>query len=163
MGRSLAVVLVFTIVVVLAGPGRVLLFPGHHPGAASVGYTAQARQASRAAGVAMPVPTVPPAGWIATAVSVVPGPPVYLHLGFQTAGGEFAALDESAPVTAAQAGRFVQTQLAGGRFITRVAGWRWWAAGGGQHALTRVVDRVAIVIVGTASQSDLLTLAASLR
>lgn len=169
MTRSLAVVLVFTFAVLLIGAGRVLLFPGPHPGPPPVQYVPEARIASTAAGIAFPVPAAPPAGWRPTSAEVSPpGTAVHLHVGFLTPGGGYVALEEEATATPAASIAFLRAQLGApprtGRREVAVAGRSWTVRADvrGEAALSEFNGRLTIVLISTQGLGRLTTLAAAL-
>ncbi|HVA61034.1 MAG TPA: DUF4245 family protein [Mycobacteriales bacterium] len=170
MGRSLGLVLAFTVVVLLAGAGRVLLFPGRHAGPPPVSYDTEVRVASRLAGVAMPAPARPPGGWTATSVRVTGGgpTPVHLHIGFTTPGAGYVALEEAAVTGSAGSAAFLTGELGPGAVTVRDSvlvagtGWRELRDTRAELALTRTAAGVTILVYGSTGLTDLETMAAAL-
>lgn len=164
MIRSLSVVLAFTLVVLLVGAGRVLIFPGHHAGPPAVQYLPDVRIASRVTGLTFPAPARLPSGWRATSVSLSRGSPVVLQLGLVTARNGYVGIGERPTADPAAAAAFIAGQLGvrgGGpvRGTLTVAGqvWQERRDNRGEVAANRTASGLTVVVVASAGPGDLRT------
>jgi hypothetical protein len=108
-----------------------------------------------------------PAGWRATS-SRITGTraegPVAWHLGYLTARGEYAALEQSDEDPAAFVPRMTnRDRPAGTRQVAGAAWEQYYRPDKKQYSLARRFPGVTIVVTGTAPYPDLATLAAALR
>lgn len=128
------------------------------------------RAAARLQAVAGYRPYAPhglPAGWLATSSRITgtrAAGPVAWHLGYLTARGEYAALEQSDEDPATFVPRMTNRDRPVG--TRQVAGATWeqyHRPDKKQYSLARRFTGVTIVVTGTASYQDLATLAAALR
>jgi hypothetical protein len=163
-GRSVVTCLLLSAVAIVAVPLQ------HATAPVSVDYRPDLATLTRAA----PYPVVAPAGlppsWTpvssALAVGGANGPgTVTWHLGYMTASGTLASLEE----TNASAAGFIRRMTNSGTLgqPVRVAGQTWstrWTAGRGQRSMYRSgPPGPTVVLTGNASWPDLAILAAALR
>ncbi|MFD8594594.1 DUF4245 domain-containing protein [Kitasatospora sp. NPDC059646] len=134
---------------------------GVHP----VPYQAELASAKRAAPYPLLGPQALPAGWQATSVTYSPndkGHAVW-HLGFSTASGQYAAIEQSD----GKADEVVARNVPGGKpdGSSTVAGQDWQRVQGDRYrALTRPAGSTGTtVLTGTASYEELAQLAESLK
>lgn len=163
MFRSLAVVLGFTLVVLLVGAGRVLIFPGRHAGPPAVQYIPDVRIASRVAGLTFPAPARLPAGWRATSVSLSPSGPVRLQLGLLTSSNGYVGITEQPTADPAAAAAFIAGQLGvrgGGPSLgSLTAAGRVWDRrrdSRGEAAATSTAGGLTVVVVSSGGWGPLL-------
>ena len=167
MVRSLLVVGGVTLLVLLVGASRQLLFPSGDSAQRIrlVDYSNEVAAARRLAPGEILAPSGLPSGWRATSVRLDPhGSAVDLHLGFVTPAEKYAELEEST----GEAEEFVQNRLDKGSSVlapTTIAGVRWdqRRTANGELALLRTSGRATIIVTGNAGIAELHTLAASLR
>jgi hypothetical protein len=113
------------------------------------------------------VPQGPPAGWLATSSRITGTPgdgPVAWHLGFRTAHGGYAAVEESDENPAAFVPRMTNRDRPVGAQQVAGATWeRYHRPDKKQYSLARRLPGVTLVVTGTASYDELAALAAALR
>jgi hypothetical protein len=164
MWRSLGLMAVVIAAVLLLGPARTLVFPGAAR-MAPVEYSHVVAVFGKVAGTAL-APVDLPRGWRANAASFDSGGGrAHLHIGFATPGSRYAGLDE----TNGRADQLVRKVL-GARAATvtgttTIAGNAWdiRRSQRGEEALTTTIGALTLVVTGSATDSQLRTLAGSLR
>lgn len=167
MVRSMLVVGGVTIVVLVMGASRQLLFPSGDSAkrVRVVDYANEVAAARRLAPGEVLTPTGLPSGWRATSARLNPhGSAVDLHLGFVTPADKYAQLGEST----GDAEPFRAATLDKGSQVlgpTDIAGVRWEQrrTAAGELALLRTSGRATIIVTGNATLAELQTLASSLR
>lgn len=104
-----------------------------------------------------------PEGWRATSARMTPAPAAW-HLGVLTDQDRYIGLEQSRSSEENMVRRYVDEEAAEGDPVT-IDGetWRTWTDEGGDNALSRVSDGVAVVVVGTPDQDLLAEYAGSLR
>lgn len=167
MVRSMFVVGAVTLVVLLAGASRELLFPSGQVAQRIrvVDYSNEVAAARKLGGGDVLTPAGLPSRWRATSARLNPhGSAVDLHLGFVTPAEAYAELEEST----GEPQQFVQDTLdKGSRALpaTSISGVRWEQrrTAKGELALLRTSGRAIIIVTGNAAADELRTLAAALR
>jgi uncharacterized protein DUF4245 len=113
------------------------------------------------------VPGGLPAGWRAVSTRITgsrASGPVAWHLGYVTARGAYAALEESDEDPAAFVPRMANRDRPAGSQQVAGATWdRYFRPDKKQYSLARRLPGVTVVVTGTAPYDDLATLAAALR
>jgi hypothetical protein len=113
------------------------------------------------------VPMALPAGWRAVSTRITGSPanaPVAWHLGYVTARGAYAALEESDEDPAAFVPRMANRDRPVGTQQVAGAAWdRYFRPDKKQYSLARRLPGVTLVVTGTASYDELATLAAALH
>jgi Protein of unknown function (DUF4245) len=119
--------------------------------------------AQDAVGFALLAPPSLPDGWRATSATFVPEPPRW-HLGVLTDENRYIGLEQSRSSVDRMVETYVDREAVKGRPV-QVAGetWQTWTDDGGDTALTRVQDGVAVLVVGTPELAVLVDYAESLR
>jgi hypothetical protein len=163
MLRSVGVVLVFVAAIWLLGQ----LTRPQPPAPVTTGnYTSAVKAARRDAPYPVLAPNPVPRGWQVTRVSATGSPNRFgWQLGFETATGQYVALQQS---NAASPADFVRRQTPGSSPVGRVRinGTDWQrrlASGTGDRSLVRVSQGVATVLTSTTGYDVLVALASSLR
>jgi hypothetical protein len=113
------------------------------------------------------VPRGLPAGWLAISSRITGTPgdgPVAWHLGFRTARGEYAAVEESDEDPGGFVPRMANRDRPVGAQQVAGATWeRYYRPDKKQYSLARRLPGVTLVVTGTASYDELAALAAALR
>lgn len=113
------------------------------------------------------VPLPPPVRWRATSSRITgtrAAGPVAWRLGYLTARGEYAALEESDEDPATFVPRMTNRDRPAGFQQVAGATWvRYYRADKKQNSLVRRLPGVTLVVTGTAAYDELATLAAALR
>ncbi|HEU5157933.1 MAG TPA: DUF4245 domain-containing protein [Streptosporangiaceae bacterium] len=108
-------------------------------------------------------PQGPLAGWRATS-SRITGDPVAWHLGFRTARGGYAAVEQSDEAPATFVPRMANRDRPVGAQQVAGATWeRYYRQDKRQYTLARRLPGVTLVVTGTAGYDELAALAATLR
>jgi hypothetical protein len=115
-------------------------------------------------------PASMPAGWRATSASYTAGVSPHWHLGVLTGDGQYVGLEEGIDPLTDQVHRYVDPAAKRGPDV-QVDGdlWQSWTDSGGDYALVRQQPAPTggvpetVVVVGSASRSQLRAYAASLR
>ncbi len=104
-----------------------------------------------------------PDGWRATSARITPQPARW-HLGVLTDQDRYIGLEQSRSSEANMVRRYVDAEAVEGEPVT-IDGraWRTWTDQGGDNGLSRVVDGVTVVVVGTPDQALLADYVESLR
>lgn len=152
MGRSLVLVIGFSLFVLLLNPARQLLFPSGSRAEAvkTVDYADQTAAAKKVSSDAL-VPNGLPSSWRATSVRFEPTP-LSLHIGFVTPADKYAALEETTG-DASSLLRALGVRGGGPERQTKK----------GEIALVITHGRATAVVTGSAGLVELRALAASLR
>ena len=164
VGALLVTLLVIFAVVALRACNRTTLDvqPQHVDYLAQVGYAQQA-------GARLVYPASLPSGWYATNVTFDQGRQPQLEISTLTADGRYAGFVQSPASAPELLTRYVDAHPTGGRPV-RVAGavdgtvttWDLWTDSGGDTALVARHRGATLLVFGSASQSQLERLAASL-
>jgi hypothetical protein len=164
VGALLVTLLVIFAFVALRGCNRTNLDvkPQHIDYLAQVGYAQQA-------GARLVYPASLPSGWYATQVTFDPGKQPQLELSMLTADGRYAGLVQSPAPAPELLTRYVDAHPTGGRPV-RIPGavdgtvttWDRWTDTGGDTALVARRHGATLLVFGSASQSQLERLTASL-
>lgn len=163
MGRSLGLVLAAILLLLVIGPTRTLVFRHHATPVQTVDYRDAVRGAATQLHRPVWSPTALPHGWRATSARVTGDG---LHVGFLTPDGQYAAVEEAAGDPAAALGRLLGRKGAAtveGSVDAGGTSWTLHHDADGDRALVRRAGGLLVVVLGTARQPELLTLAASLR
>jgi hypothetical protein len=115
-------------------------------------------------------PASVPAGWRATSASYTTGASPHWHLGVLTANGQYVGLEEGLEPLSDQVHRYVDPAAKRGPDVQLKGDtWQSWSDSGGDHALVHRTPAPkgdvpeTVVVVGSASTSQLRAYAASLR
>jgi uncharacterized protein DUF4245 len=161
MVLSLAVVLGVVAVVLLVGMGD----EPTGPAVREVGYTAQLARAREVASYDVLAPVGLGSGWKATSVrGLTSDGAVTWHLGFVTPAGHYAAVEQSAGQVQPFLDEHAEGATSAGR--VRMGAARWQRLEGGRperRALVLRGDGVTTMVAGSATWSELTTLADALR
>jgi hypothetical protein len=115
-------------------------------------------------------PASMPSGWRATSASYTAGVSPHWHLGVLTDDGQYVGLEEGLDPLTDQVHQYVDPAATRGADV-QVEGttWQSWSDSGGDHALVRQLPAPkgdvpeTVVVVGSASPSELRAYTASLR
>jgi hypothetical protein len=164
MWRSLGLMAVVIAALLLLGPARTLVFPGAAK-MAPVDYSDQVAAFAKIAGTVL-APAGLPNGWRANGASFDSGVRrAHLHIGFATPGSRYAGLDETNGAADQLLGRVLGPRGAKLTGTTTIAGETWDVRRSqrGEEALTLTSGPLTLVVTGSATDSQLRTLADSLR
>jgi hypothetical protein len=168
MVRSLGLIMLITVVILLLGPGRRLIFPGDQAQPVPhASYGGNVRAAGQIAHRGFLAPSGLPDGWRSTSArnSTDPQAPATLHIGFVTPRHEYAGVEESS----GRAEPFLADKLGTGaerrRGTVDIGGQTWQRRtdSRGEAALTRTAGGLTTVVTGSAGLAELRTLAGSLH
>jgi hypothetical protein len=161
---GLAGAMIVLLAAVLAFVGFRALVRGDVPDPApAVDYATPLRYARAEAGLDVLAPDPLPDGWRVTSVRYTPPPGEAWHLGMLTRGQRYAGLEQADRSVAAMVREHVDTEAtAGGVVVVEGRAWRAFSDDGGDHALARRSGGATTLVVGSASQDDLVALVESL-
>lgn len=144
-----------------------LSVPGSEQAPARVDAARAAAEFRAAAPFQTFVPRAVPTGWQAThsrITGTAADGPVAWHLGYRTAQGEYAAVEQSDEDPATFVPRMTNRDTPVGTQQVAGATWqRYYRSDKKQNSLVRRFPGVSVVVTGTASYADLGVLAAALR
>jgi hypothetical protein len=107
-----------------------------------------------------------PRGWYATNVDYTPGKPPTLGISMLTTSNEYAGFEQSAASAAELLTTYVDPDPTAGAPVTLDSGivrhWDTWTDSGGDTALVAPWHHQTLMVFGSATQSELETLAGSL-
>lgn len=164
MIRSLGLVAVVIAATLIFVPG--LFHPSKSQRYPGVDYSDYVSGFHQLSGRTALVPASLPKGWAPNAAALTgTKATAHLHIGWATPGARYAALEESV----ASPSDFVPSTL--GVQLARVTGsvtisdatWRTVTSSRGEYSLTRTIRGITVVITGSATDTQLQLLAASLH
>jgi hypothetical protein len=167
IGRSMGLMAVVVVALLFIGPARALVMPGSDR-MAPVDYTDVARGFRTVTHLEPPLPIGLPASWRANAARLARATGsvgTRLHIGWAVPGSRFAGLDES-DRTPGRLTRSVLGTRGGTVHGTRTVGgvaWQVRVSDLGEPAYTRAFGGVFVVVTGSATDTQLMLLLASLR
>ena len=166
MVRSLGLMAVIVAALLFIG-ARYLIMPGSADRFPAVDYSGVVQAYPDAVGAAVLAPTGLPSSWRANAARLThPSAAVtQMHIGWATPGSRFAGLDEANGQPTALLGSVLGVKGLDVQGTTTVDGavWQQRVSSRGEHALTRQLGPITVVISGNATDAQLRQLAASLR
>ncbi len=161
---GLAGAMIVVVAAVLAFVAFRALVRGDVPDPAhDVEYAAPLRYARAESALDVLAPDPLPDGWRVTSVRYTPAPAESWHLGMLTGDERYAGLEQADRPEAAMVREYVAPDAeAGDPVVVDGRRWRTWSDDGGDHALVRRSGGTTTLVVGSASQDDLVTLVESL-
>jgi Protein of unknown function (DUF4245) len=164
MARSLGLVAAIVAVTLLFVPG--LIHPSKSDQFPAVDYSDYISGFHQVTGLAALAPAPLPAGWKANAANLTgPARVEHLHIGFAVPGQSYAGLEESVapPVSFARTVLGASGAIPIDHITLNGARWAVSNSSGGEYSLRRTVGRLTVIVTGSATATELNSLASSLR